>query len=61
MREIRKIVCSCGGTVKEQDTTPMEESLYGCQQKGCCVKAYVCEGCKTRFVFALEAPEYNYD
>ena len=56
-REVKKIVCSCGGDVKEEEPSDTEEKRYGCQQRGCCVTAFQCQLCKTRFTFALCSPE----
>lgn len=57
MREIREIRCSCGGKAEETETTKEEEELFGCGRPGCCVTAYQCRACNTRFTIALEAPE----
>lgn len=54
---VDKVICSCGGTVREADTTLTEEIQYGCGRAGCCVAAYQCNDCGTKFTFALEAPE----
>lgn len=40
------------------ETTKVEEKEYGCGRRtGCCVTAFECEKCKTRFTIALEAPD----
>ncbi len=57
-RTIAKVYCSCGGTPVEVETNDAEEKAYGCgRRRGCCVRAYECEKCKTRWTFDLEAPE----
>lgn len=61
MREIRKIFCSCGGEVTEVETTPTEDKRHGCGRKGCCVNAYECNKCKSRWTFTYESPELSYD
>ena len=57
MKEVNCVVCSCGEDVDEVDTTPEEEKVFGCGRAGCCVEAYECPKCKTRFTFSLNAPE----
>ena len=57
MREIESISCSCGGAVEEQEPTSVEEIAHGCGTSGCCVNAWQCAKCGTRFTVALEAPE----
>ena len=59
-RKIANIYCSCGGQPSEVDTTDKEEELYGCQTKGCCVRAYTCSECNTRWLFELNAPEMDW-
>lgn len=59
MREISSISCSCGGEVTEQTATIEEEATHGCGRRGCCVKAYVCGKCGTRFTLSLESPEWG--
>lgn len=59
MRDPKKIICSCGGEVKEVETTDEEEEIYGCTFKQCCVNAFQCQKCNTRFTFELEAPDIN--
>jgi hypothetical protein len=40
--------------------TSEEEKKYGCSHhSGCCVNAYQCMSCSTRFTFKLEAPEMD--
>ncbi len=56
-RAIREIHCSCGGRPSEVEPTDEEEKQHGCGRRRCCVRAYRCEKCNTRWVFALEAPE----
>lgn len=56
-RDIEKAYCSCGGEVEQVDTTGEEEVTYGCGCKGCCLRAYECKRCGTRFTLRLEAPE----
>ena len=61
MRDIAKVICLCGGEPIESATTDKERQKYGCpyddDNHGCCVKAYVCPVCETRWVFSLEAPD----
>lgn len=57
MRQIDKAICSCGGRVKEVETTRKEENRYGCHNKMCCCRALKCTKCKTRFTLVLEAPD----
>ena len=61
MREIEEIICSCGGTPEETKTTDEERKKYGCHRDSeewtCCVEAKMCPKCKTRWMFALAAPE----
>jgi len=59
MRDIDTIHCSCGGCPVEVDTAEEEEKEYGCVISGCCVNAYVCPECNTRWTFALKAPEMD--
>jgi hypothetical protein len=56
-RDIAKVLCSCGGTVSEKETTADEEKEYGCGRKGCCCNALQCDKCGVRFTLSLEAPE----
>jgi hypothetical protein len=57
MREIETIQCSCGDKPDEVETTDAEEKEHGCGTRGCCVGAYECPKCKTRWTFAFAAPE----
>jgi len=61
LKEISQIICSCGGLPVERDTTKEEKNKYGCfrdkQGWACCVGAYVCPKCKTRWMFSYEAPD----
>lgn len=57
MREIRKIICSCGGEITKVETTITEDKEYGCKRKGCCVEAFECNKCKTRLTVVYESPE----
>lgn len=58
MKDIAGIVCSCGCTPKRVDCTERELHLYNCGRSyECCIQAWLCLGCKTRWVFSLEAPE----
>lgn len=54
-RDVDWAKCSCGGIVEEIDPTP-EEDQDNCP-RGCCLKVYSCNTCRTRFRFKLEAPE----
>ena len=56
-REICAVYCSCGGKPKREDTTDEEEREHGCGTKECCVRAWECPKCKTRWTFSLWAPE----
>jgi len=61
-REIEQIICSCGARVKRVDTTDDEKEAFGCfrDREGlfdCCVKAFQCPGCNTRWTFALASPD----
>lgn len=57
-RNIEEVFCSCGGKVTEVDTTDEEEKQYGCnRRRQCCVRAWKCDKCSTRWTFSLEAPE----
>lgn len=60
MRDPKLVLCSCGGTVEDVETTLEEERAHGCGRIGCCVWAFQCEECQTRFLFILEAPEIGY-
>lgn len=61
MQPIKKIICSCGGEPYTLSTTEEERDQYGCPQDSkhysCCVEAFECPNCKTRWTFAYEAPE----
>ena len=57
MTIIESVKCSCGGIPIEAETTDCEEKEFGCGRRGCCVKAYECPECKTRFTLGLAAPE----
>ena len=57
MRNINRIVCSCGGEPSPVPTTDDEELRHGCGRRECCVNAYQCPQCGTRWTFDLEAPE----
>ncbi|MFW9872528.1 MAG: hypothetical protein ACFFG0_05445 [Candidatus Thorarchaeota archaeon] len=61
MREISEIICSCGGNPIKVPATKKEIDEYGCERDkngwSCCVCAYECSKCKTRWTFSLEAPE----
>lgn len=57
MRGVESIRCSCGGEVVEKEPTEEEEKKYGCGTPGCCVEAFQCTECLTRFTFSLDAPE----
>jgi hypothetical protein len=65
MRDIREMICSCGGTVSQVETTQKEREEHGCsldtESSSCCVTAFQCSVCKTRFTVALESPEADYD
>jgi len=56
-RDIENIYCSCGGNPIEVDTIDREEDAYGCGARQCCVRAYYCDKCFTRWAFKLAAPE----
>lgn len=60
-REIREILCSCGGKPREVERTEAEIATYGCSRDApdwvCCVMGIECPSCKTRWTLALEAPE----
>ena len=58
-REIEHIVCSCGGAVKKVKPTDQEEKDYGCGRTECCVKAFKCGKCETRWMFSLASPEMD--
>lgn len=60
-REIRSARCPCGGVPHEVDPTEREEEHYGCGRPGCCVAVIRCQGCGTRWQFALEAPELRHE
>jgi hypothetical protein len=57
MRDVESIHCSCGGNAEEVVPNEEEEKKYGCGSKWCCVTAFECEKCHTRFTVALNAPE----
>lgn len=57
MREINSVHCSCGSEAVEVETTDDEERAHGCRRRGCCAKAFVCQGCGTRWVLDLAAPD----
>jgi hypothetical protein len=54
-REYHKVYCSCGSdNIREDKTTDEEEDKYGCCDRiGCCVRAFKCMGCGTRWLFDL--------
>lgn len=56
-REIDRVECSCGGEVFDVRPLAKEERTYGCNRRNCCVRAWQCDRCKTRFTLALCAPE----
>lgn len=62
-REVKEMICSCGGRWKEV-VLKKREIKHGCQRDkdhvgdfGCCVTAFQCNKCKTRITVALHAPE----
>jgi hypothetical protein len=69
MREILQIFCSCThkqpsdfinikSTVStETKCTETENNILGCAIPDCCLSAYQCSVCSTRFTFQLVAPE----
>jgi len=63
-REIKRIICSCGGKVGAVATTKQERRDWGCsndsEDASCCVLALECPKCGRRFTIALEAPEVKY-
>ena len=61
MKDINKIICSCGGEAERKKTSKEEESKYGCNRKECCVNAYECNKCKVRWTFTFDAPEPMWD
>ena len=57
-REIKKGICSCGGSVNSVEATQEELKKHNCHSKWeCCMAVIECEKCKTRIIFELEAPE----
>lgn len=51
------VKCSCGGYAEQADTTPEEDTTYGCGRPGCCSRAFVCAICGNRMVARAHAPE----
>lgn len=56
-QEIEEIFCSCGDTPQETEVTSAEHRQYGCLTLGCCVTAYKCPNCATRWLITFEAPD----
>jgi len=61
MKEVNKILCSCGGVPTSVDPTETEEKVYGCNQRGCCVGALECPNCKTRFTLLYAPPDPDWE
>ncbi len=63
-REIDEVYCSCGGNPKPVVKTKKEVREYGCHRDdvksvgGCCARAYRCHMCGTRWLLALDPPDY---
>ena len=57
-REVKEVICSCGGTVREVDPTAQEEKDHGCGITRCCVQVWQCQQCKVRWMFAFAAPDF---
>ena len=56
--KIKQIYCSCGGNPTAVEPTDEEEAQYGCRLvRGCCVQAYQCATCGTRWTVDLDAPD----
>ena len=60
-REVKSASCPCGGVPLADEPTAEEERAHGCGRPGCCVAAIACQGCGTRWRFALEAPELRHE
>lgn len=60
-REIRKVICSCGGEYVTDKTSKEEDKKYGCSRPNCCTEAMRCNRCRTRLIFSLHAPDIDND
>lgn len=56
-RNVKKMVCSCGGNFVKKETIKEEDSKYGCGKHECCCVAMQCNTCRTRIAIVLKAPE----